>query len=76
MKALLNKFLFSIPTQISIIHLSASTITILSYISVIVSASLFLVGIYMIYKRKKHSIRILCLSFLLLINPMINLILN
>ena len=76
MKALLNKFLFSIPTQISIIHLSASTITILSYISVIVSASLFLVGIYMIYKRKKHSIRILCLSFLLLINPMINLVLN
>lgn len=76
MKALLNKFLFSIPTQISIIHLSASTITILSYISVIVSASLFLVGIYMIYKRKKHSIRILCLSFLLLINPTINLILN
>lgn len=76
MKALLNKFLFSIPTQISIIHLSANTITILSYISVIVSASLFLVGIYMIYKRKKHSIRILCLSFLLLINPMINLVLN
>ena len=76
MKFLLNNFLFSIPTQIPIINLSARTITILGCISIIASVTLFLAGLYLIYKRRKYGIRSLCSSLLLLINPMINLIFN
>ncbi len=76
MKSLLNNFSFPVPTQIPIIHLSNNTINILSCVSIIVSIGLSLIGLYLIYKNKKYGIRTLCSSFLLLINPIINLVLN
>ncbi len=76
MKSLLNNFLFSISIQIPIILLSDNILRILSYVSIIVSVGLFFAGLYLTYKRRKYGIRIFCLSFLLLINPMINLVFN
>jgi uncharacterized membrane protein len=76
MKSLLSSFSFSLPKQIPIIHLSDNTINILSYVSIIVSIGLFFAGLYLIRKNKKYGIRTLCSSFLLLINPIINLVLN
>lgn len=76
MKSLLSNFSFSLPKQIPIIYLSDNTINILSYVSIIVSICLFFAGLYLIRKNKKYGIRTLCSSFLLLINPIINLVLN
>ncbi|MGE7916883.1 hypothetical protein [Lysinibacillus xylanilyticus] len=53
-----------------------NSIGIFSYISIGLALVVFSIGLFCILKKKKYGIYILASSFLLLINPAINIFLN
>ncbi|MGL6108436.1 hypothetical protein [Romboutsia sp.] len=70
----MKKLLIPIPDFIPIIYLSENTIQNLSYISICLSMFIFSFGFYRFNKKKPHGIKLIILSGLLLINPVINLV--